>query len=112
MTQMIDIYSLELLPVADEEALLQLAQQEGFSLAAVTRAGTVTRQYLLREYDEQGTTRHYRWVVHWTLHFEEQTLPTIGPSLWKIRQRLEELANITSFKRHIQLAEDPAEDGE
>lgn len=110
MTQMTDIYSLELLPDADEETLLQLARQKGFSLAAVTRAGTVTKQYLLREYDDEMMTRRYQWVVHWTLHFDEQTLPAIGPSLWKIRQRLEELAEITSFKRHVQVAEDPSEE--
>ena len=50
MTQMTDVYHLVLLPDTDEEAFVAFAQQEGFALAAVTRAGTVTSQSLLKEH--------------------------------------------------------------
>jgi len=49
MTQMTDIYHLELLAEASEEAFVAFAEQAGLRQALVTRAGTITNQSLLRE---------------------------------------------------------------
>ena len=104
MTQMTDVYHLVLLPDTDEAAVIALAQQEGFALAAVTRAGTVTSQYLLKDHDGDDGARRYLWIVRWTLHFAPEALEHIPRSLWKVAQQLESQAEITSFARYVQVA--------
>lgn len=105
MAEMSDVYHMTLLADTDEEAFLAFVQQKGFSLAAVTRAGTVTSQYLWKEHDGEDGTRRYLWVVRWTLHFEMEALEQIAESLWKARQQLESQVEVTSFNRYIQATE-------
>jgi hypothetical protein len=108
MTQMTDVYHLVLLPDTDEEAFVAFAQQEGFARAAVTRAGTVTSQYLLKEHDGDDGRRRYMWIVRWTSHVELEALEHIARSLWKVAQPLESQAEMTSFARYVQVAESTA----
>jgi hypothetical protein len=105
MTQISDIYQFSLLPSTDERAFVTFARQEGFRLASVTRAGTVSSQYLLREHAGQGETARYLWVVHWTLHFGLEALEQIGGSLWKVQPQMESRADLISFARYIDIAE-------
>jgi hypothetical protein len=107
MMRMIDVYHLELLPDSDEEAFVSFARQEGFALAAVTRAGTVTSQNLLKEHGDEDGMRRYLWIVRWTLHFEIEAVEHIGGSLWKVVRQLETWAEITSFGRYVHVAEAP-----
>jgi hypothetical protein len=65
----------------------------------------VTSQYLLREHTDEGGARRYLWVVHWTLHFGLDALDQIGGSLWKANQQLEQLAELVSYARYIEIAE-------
>ncbi|OGO38729.1 MAG: hypothetical protein A2W35_21880 [Chloroflexi bacterium RBG_16_57_11] len=105
MTQISDVYQFSLLPTTDEQAFLTFARQEGFALASVTRAGTVTSQYLLREHVGAGGRPRYLWVVHWTLHFGIEALDQIGDSLWKVHQQTETQAELVSYARYIEIAE-------
>ena len=105
MTQMTDVYHFALLPATDEDAFVAFARQEGFALASVTRAGTVTRQHLLKEHAGEDGARRYLWIVHWTLHFGLEALEQIGGSLWKVHSQMETQAELISFARYIQAAE-------
>lgn len=112
MTQMTDVYHLALLPDTDEEAFVAFARQKGFALASVTRAGTVTSQYLLKEHAGEDGTRRFLWIVRWTLHFGMEALEHIPESIWKAGQQVESQAEITSFARYVQLAQSIGPDGE
>jgi len=105
MTKMTDVYHLTLLPDSDEQAFEEFAKEKGFALASVTRAGTITNQFLLKEQDEEGGQRHYLWLIQWNLHFGMETLDEIGESLWKARQQITSQAEISSFSRYVQKAE-------
>ena len=104
MTEISDLYQFSLLPSTDEQAFVTFARQEGFALASVTRAGTVTSQYLLREHAGESGTPRYLWVVHWTLHFGLEALDQIGGSLWKVQSQLEAQAQLISFARYVEIA--------
>lgn len=105
MTEISDLYHFALLPGTEEEAFLAFAHQKGFALASVTRAGTVTSQYLLREHPGEGAERRYLWVVHWTLHFGLETLDQIPASLWKAHPQMETQARLISYARYVEIAE-------
>ena len=105
MTQMTDVYHFTLLPATDEDAFVAFARQEGFPRASVTRAGTVTRQQLLKEHAGEDGARRYLWVVHWTLHFGLDALEQIAGSLWNVHPRMQSQAELISFARYIQAAE-------
>jgi hypothetical protein len=104
MTKMTDVYHLTLLPDTVEDAFMAFARQ-GFALAAVTRAGTITHQHLLKQHGDQHEPRRFLWIVHWTLHYELDVLEEIPRSLWKVAQRLDAMAETTAFARYVQQAE-------
>jgi hypothetical protein len=105
MTQISDLYQFTLLPTTNEQAFLAFAHKEGFALASVTRAGTVTSQYLMKEHTGEDGAARYLWVVHWTLHFGLEALEQVGGSLWKIQQQMEKQAQLISFNRYLDIAE-------
>jgi len=100
-TQMTDIYTLTLRSGVKGEDFEKFVTEKGFALPQVTRAGTVERQYLLKDHDSDYPEK-YTWIIEWTLHFGLDALHAIPPSLWV--KELDAFCEHTSFSRLIQVS--------